>query len=189
MHEEQREGLNGGSFTPLLFLPHLHAIPVLLVGNVALENMIHILFTRKLLPPHGPKLLRLPPALQVKQVIVPQLPKGRGGGVSPAAVGEVVPLLRPVDVALGAHGPEDGAHVLRLSLVVGRGFPGEGLESEGVLAPHAETLQDLDHSHLSVQGVEMDPLHLEEGREGGVRVESEGVGVSGRGEWSEGRAE
>ena len=139
---------------------YLDSIFILLVGDVALEDMEDVLLTGKLLPPHGPQLLSFPAALQVEEIVVSQFPKGRGGGVSPAAVGEVVPLLRAVDVALRSHGPEYGSHVLAVPFVVGGGLPGEGLEGEGVLTPHPQLLQDLDHGNLTVQRVEMDPLHL-----------------------------
>ncbi len=139
---------------------HLDPILILLIGDVALEDMKNVLFTGKLLPPHGPKLLGFPAALQIEKIVVSQLPKGRGGGVSPAAIGEVIPLLGAVDVALWPHGPEYGAHVLAVTLVVGGGLPREGLEGDRVLAPHPKTLQDLDHSHLPVQSVEMETLDL-----------------------------
>ena len=45
-------------------------------------------------------------------------------GSSPSSVGEVVPVLGAVDVALGSGGPEDGPHVLHLPLGVGARGPG-----------------------------------------------------------------
>ena len=46
-------------------------------------------------------------------------------GSSPSTVGEVVPVLGAVDVALGSGGPEDGPHVLHLPLGVGARGPGK----------------------------------------------------------------
>ena len=59
-------------------------------------------------------------------MVVLELPKGRVRRPPPAAIREVFPLQRPIDVALGTSGPEDGTHVLTAALVIGRGLPGEG---------------------------------------------------------------
>lgn len=66
-----------------------------------------------------------------------------------------------MDVALGPHGPKDGPDVFGVSLVIGWCLPGEGLQREGVLTPHAKLLEDLNDGNLSVQGIEMDTMHLE----------------------------
>ena len=55
--------------------------------------MEHVLLPRKLLPPHGPQPLRLPAGAEVEEIVVLEVSEGRGGGVAPAAVGEVVPVL------------------------------------------------------------------------------------------------
>ena len=69
----------------------------------------------------------------------------------------------PVDVALGSHGPEDGTDVLGVPPVVGWRLPGQGPSGERVLAPHAQVPQDLHHGYLTVQGVEVEAIHLQTG--------------------------
>lgn len=141
-------------------LLYLDPIPIFLVGDVALEDVKNVLLAGKLLPPHCTQLVRLVAALQVKQVIIPKLSKGRGGRVSPAAIGEIIPLLCAVDVTFWPHGPEYWPDVLSVAFVVGRGLPGKGFEGDRVFTPHSQSLQDLDHSNLTVQSIEMDALDL-----------------------------
>ena len=142
------------------FVPHLDSILVLLSSEVALKDMGHVLLLGKLLPPHGPETLRLPSATKIEEIVILELPKGRGGGVAPATVGKIVPLLSSVDVTLWTHGPEYRTDILRVATVVGRLFPWQRLEGKRVLAPHPETLEDLRCGNLSVQSVEMKTLNL-----------------------------
>ena len=57
---------------------------------------------------------------------------------SPSSVGEVVPVLCSVYVALGSGGPEDGPHVLHFAFGVSTHRPGEwtpgnpGRQPEGI---------------------------------------------------------
>ena len=60
-------------------IPHLDSILVFLASQVALKDVRDVFLLGKLLPPHGPQTLRLPPATQVKQVIVLEFPKSWGG--------------------------------------------------------------------------------------------------------------
>ena len=90
---------------------HLDSIFVFLSSEVALKDVGDVFLLGKLLPPHGSQTLRLPPATQVKQVIVLELAKCWGGRVAPATVRKVVPFLSSVDVAFWSHGPEDWTHV------------------------------------------------------------------------------
>ena len=141
-------------------IPHFDSVLVFLASQVALKDVGDVLFLGKLLPPHGPQTLRLPPATQVKQVIVLELPKGWRGRVAPATVRKVIPCLSSVDVAFWTHGPEDWTHVLRVATVIGWWFPWQRLEGEWVLTPHAKSLEDLRCGNLSVQSVEMKTLDL-----------------------------
>ena len=125
--------------------------------------MKHIFLTSQLLSPHGPKTFRLKAAPQVKQVIILQLPEGRRCRIPPPTVGKVVPFRSSINVTLGTAGPENGPDVLAFPFVIHRCFPWEGFEGERVFTPHAQLLQNLYYCHLTVEGVEMDSVDLEDG--------------------------
>lgn len=91
---------------------YLDPILVLLVADKALKHMEDVLLARQLLPPHCTQLLILPATLQIEQVVVLQLTKGRRRGIPPSPVREVIPFLCPVNVALRSHGPEYWPHIL-----------------------------------------------------------------------------
>lgn len=116
------------------------SILVLLSGQVALKDMANVFLLGQLLTPHGSQPLCLPSTAQVEEVVVLQLSERRGGGVTPATVGEVIPLLSSVDVALRSHRPEDWTDVFRVTPVIGCWFPWQWLESKRVFTPHAESL-------------------------------------------------
>lgn len=128
---------------------HLVSTAVGLSGDVTGEDLEDALLTQQLLPPHLQQGLLGGLALQVEQVVVVQLSEGRRGRVSPggtrsltsapvqliqtkiwcwslpSTVGEVVPVLGPIDVALGSGSPEDGSNIFHLPFGMSAHCPGK----------------------------------------------------------------
>ena len=177
-------GARGGTQGSHPSSTHLIAVLVGLSREVVGKDFKDTFFTGQLLPPHLQQLFLWGLALQVEEVVVLQLPKGRRGGVapggggarrsrhtpdlglqtgastcpgvgcgghscescpegstamglpppkkqficngSPAAVGELIPLLGAINVTLWSGGPEDGTDIFLPALGVGTDGPGQG---------------------------------------------------------------
>ena len=90
---------------------HLHPGLVQLLPDVVAEDVPDVLLARQLLPPHLQQLQLGALAGKVEEVVILQLPKSRGVGFAPTAVGEFVPVASSVDVRLWSLGPKDRSHL------------------------------------------------------------------------------
>jgi hypothetical protein len=86
-----------------------------------------------------------------KKVGIGQLPKGRGAGVSPAAIRVLVPLVGARDVRLRAVGPVDGPHVLHHAGEVASGAAEGQAPARHVRVFDAQAAQHSQHRLLEIQ--------------------------------------
>lgn len=80
--------------------------------------MPDVLFTLQVVEPHAAQLLGGDFALQIEKIVVAELAERGRVVFTPAAVGEVVPVLGAVDVGARPGRPKNGAHLLVAAAVV-----------------------------------------------------------------------
>ena len=85
-----------------------------------------------------------------------------------------------MDVTLGSRSPEYRSDIFAASsAMIGSLSEGKSSHCKGVLTPHAQSPEDLDHGYLSVEGVEVKTIHLGEGEPFTVWEEGHWRGIGG----------
>ena len=98
---------------------YLDSLLILRAGDIVLKDFPDVALTGQGLSPHLEQISLGGLALQVKQVVGLEVVEGSGPRVSPPAVGELVPLGGPQNVAVGPAPPEDRSDLLLHSVVIG----------------------------------------------------------------------
>lgn len=144
-------------FFLLILFAYLDALFVGRLVDISLEDVPDVLLTAQVVEPHGAQLIGGDFALQIEQIVVAEFAKRGRVVFTPAAIGEVVPVLGAVYVGARPGRPKDGAHLLVAAAVVVAQPPGQRPRRRAV--PDAQPLAYFRRTRLPEQLKYFDMLY------------------------------